>query len=314
MSNTINEILDQFTGAMMEAGIVTNETILADGQLHRIHVEGHRRGTKNAAYVLHGNGKAAGWFQNFVTGVTGTWRSGGGRWEIDATTRRQIEEAKKQKQVEREAYIVKKAAEACRIWNSATPCTDHPYLTRKGVKAHGLRVGTYDKWIEAESGWKQITIEHALLVPVISPENKLVNVQAIFPEVHPEVGRDKDYSGGRKQGCCFWIGEPTDTILICEGYATGASLHEHTGHMVVVAFDCGNLSDVAQIVRKAKPETTIILCADNDRQTDGNPGLTKAREAALAIKGLLSVPKFTTDCSCTDWNDWYQFREEHAHG
>ena len=72
MSNTINEILDQFTGAMMEAGIVTNETILADGQLHRIHVEGHRRGTKNAAYVLHGDGKAAGWFQNFVRADSAT--------------------------------------------------------------------------------------------------------------------------------------------------------------------------------------------------------------------------------------------------
>jgi putative DNA primase/helicase len=303
-----------FAHAMAQAGLITQDPVIADGSLHRIHIEGHRRGTKNGAYVLHADGKSAGWFQNFVTGVTGTWRSGGGRWEIDATTRRQIEEAKKQRHAEREAYNVKKAAEACRIWNSATPCTDHPYLERKGVKAHGLRVGTYHKWIEAESGWKQITVENALLVPVISPDSQLVNVQAIFPEVHPEIGRDKDYSGGRKQGCFYWIGEPTDKILICEGYATASSLHEHTGHQVIVAFDCGNLMDVAQTVRKAKPDATIILCGDNDRHTDGNPGLTKAREAALAAKGLLSVPKFNADCGCTDWNDWYQFREAHAHG
>lgn len=306
--SSLNEILDQFTGAMMEAGIVTNETIHADGQLHRIYVDGHRRGTKNAAYVLHGDGKAAGWFQNFVTGVTGTWRSGGGRWEIDATTRRMIEESKKQRHADREAYNVKKAAEACRIWNSATPCINHSYLERKGIQAHGLRVGTYHKWIEAESGWKQITVYNALLVPVISPENKLVNVQAIFPEVHPEVGRDKDYSGGRKQGCFFWIGQPTDTILICEGYATGASLHEHTGHQVIIAFDCGNLMDVAQTVRKAKPDASIIICGDNDRQTPGNPGLTKAREAALAVGGKLLIPQFRDDENGSDWNDWITSR------
>lgn len=64
-----------FAAAMAEAGIVTSEPILADGQLHRIHVEGHRRGTKNAAYVLHGDGRAAGWFQDFVTGTKATWKA-----------------------------------------------------------------------------------------------------------------------------------------------------------------------------------------------------------------------------------------------
>lgn len=304
MSDTINEILDQFAVAMMAAGIVTDDRIIPDGQLHRIHVEGHRHGTKNAAYVLHSDGRAAGWFKNFVTGATGTWCMGGGRWEIDANTRHLIEESKRQRQAEREAYNVKKAAEAFRIWSSAIPCTDHPYLKRKGINSHGLRVGTYQKWNKGESGWKQIIISNALLVPVISPDIELVNVQAIFPEIHPEIGRDKDYSGGRKKGCFFWIGEPTDTILIAEGYATAASLHEHTGHQVIIAFDCSNLLDVAQTVHKAKPDATIMICGDNDRNTPGNPGLTKAREAALAVGGKLLIPQFEDGEIGSDWNDW----------
>jgi putative DNA primase/helicase len=308
MNNSLHEIINQFSGAMASAGIVTNDCIIADGQLHRIHVEGQRHGTLNGAYVLHGDGKAAGWFQNFVDGTTGTWRIGGGRWEIDQATRRQIEESKKARQVEREAYNAKKAGEACRIWSAATPCNEHPYLARKGIQSHGLRSGNWRKWIKIESGFSPIDIEGVLLVPVISPDNNLVNVQAIFPEANLEIGRDKDYLGGRKKGCFFWIGEPTDTILIAEGYATAASLHEQTGHQVIIAFDCGNLMDVAIIVRKAHPGATIIIAGDNDRKTPGNPGLTKAREAALAVGGKLLIPKFEDGEIGSDWNDWITSR------
>ena len=52
--------------------------------------------------------------------------------------------------------------------------------------------------------------------------------------------------GGRKRGCMFWIGEPSDRIVIAEGFATGASIHEATGLPVAVAFDAGNLEPVAR--------------------------------------------------------------------
>jgi putative DNA primase/helicase len=305
MNSSIHEVIGEFTRAMLAAGIETDARIEADGRLHRIQVTGQRRGTKNAAYILHADGCPAGWYQDFVSGITGTWSLGGGHWEIDQATKAKIEADRKQRQLEREQLQAKKAAEACRIWNSAMPCTVHDYLGRKDVESHGLRSGTWHKRIETEAGWHSITIENTLLVPVVSPDNNLVNVQAIFAEPHPELGRDKDFiSGARKKGCFYWIGESTDTILICEGYATGASLHEHTGHMVVIAFDCGNLMDVAVTVRKAKPDAAIIIAGDNDRKTPGNPGLTKAREAALAIGGKLLIPQFDHGESGSDWNDW----------
>jgi putative DNA primase/helicase len=50
---------------------------------------------------------------------------------------------------------------------------------------------------------------------------------------------------------------------------------------------------------------TLVICADDDHVTDGNPGLTKAAEAAQAVKGLLAIPRFpeTREDSDTDFND-----------
>ncbi len=309
----MNNVIDAFSDAMAAAGIVTRDPILADSALHRIHIEGHRHGTRNGAYILHSNGVPAGWFMDFVSGATGTWKSGGGNWTMDDATRRIIEADRRKRQAEQHEREAWKASEACRVWNAATPCASHPYLSRKGVKAHGLRVGTWRKWVQTGDGWRELAIDNTLFIPVVDPGGKLVNLQGIFPEPHPDLGRDKDFLGGRKKGCAFYIGEPTDTVLIAEGYATAATLHEVTGHMTVVAFDCGNLLDVARSVRQAMPNAKLIVCGDNDRHTDGNPGLTKARAAAVAVGGKLSVPAFPPGCPCTDWNDWYQFREEHGH-
>ena len=71
--------------------------------------------------------------------------------------------------------------------------------------------------------------------------------------------------------------------MICEGYATGASIHEATGHAVICAMNSGNLSEVAKAARELWPQREIIVAADDDQFTDGNPGLTKATAAARSI-------------------------------
>ncbi len=95
-------------------------------------------------------------------------------------------------------------------------------------------------------------------------------------------------------------------VLICEGYATGASIHEATGHSVVIAFDDGKLKPVAEQIRVKYPDHAIVICTDDDRHIEGNPGLTKAREAALAVGGKLAVPVFQ-DASTrgSDFNDMH---------
>jgi putative DNA primase/helicase len=304
-----------FRDAMIKAGITPPSELIGDGRLHRFHVEGHRRGTQNGAYVFHLDGKPAGWFQDFKSGISGTWKAGGGHWHVDEATRKQIEEDRRKRQAEIRAKHLERAAEARVLWGKASPCTDHPYLLRKGVQSHGLRVGDWPKWIETPNGWRRLIIPGALLVPLFDEAGKLWNVQAIFPAVHPELGRDKDFLGGRKAGLFYALGAPSDTVRLAEGYATGATIHETTGDRVFIAFDAGNLPAVAQAVRKLHPAARIVVCADNDRFTDKpvkNPGVTKSREAALAVGGFVAIPEFPEGSTGTDWNDWHQERRNHG--
>ena len=109
-------------------------------------------------------------------------------------------------------------------------------------------------------------------------------------------------------GCYFTIGSPDGVFCLSEGFATAATIHEATGHAVAVAFNAGNLEAVARALRQKFPHAKLILCADNDHRTDGNPGLEKATAAARAVGGLLAVPDFGPDRpeDATDFNDLAQ--------
>jgi hypothetical protein len=120
-------------------------------------------------------------------------------------------------------------------------------------------------------------------------------------------GAKKFLYGGKMQGSFFPIGKlrDTDTIFIAEGYATASTIYENTGVPTVVAYNAGNLKSVALEIRSLYPEARIILCADDDYQTEGNPGIVKAREAAAAVNGTVFVPEFGDNRpkGATDFND-----------
>ena len=180
------------------------------------------------------------------------------------------------------------ATKAAEIWKAATPAADdHPYLQRKGVRAHGI----------CQSGDK-------LVIP-LRDGGELHSLQFIGDD-----GAKRYLPGGRVSGCYFSIGRPDGRICVAEGYATGATIHEATGCAVAVAFACGNLRVVAEAIKAKYPAATLILCADDDYRTDGNPGLTTATEAARAVGGLLAVPDFGADRpeGATDFNDLAQHR------
>ncbi|WP_411726052.1 toprim domain-containing protein [Methyloglobulus sp.] len=115
---------------------------------------------------------------------------------------------------------------------------------------------------------------------MIDESHQVVNLQFIAAD-----GTKRFLSGGRKKGCFSTIGKVTDTILIAEGWATGASLYETTSHNVVVGMDAGNLESVAKVIRKLHPTAKIIICADNDPV-----GVEKATVAAFACNGLYIAP------------------------
>lgn len=156
-------------------------------------------------------------------------------------------------------------------WSAACAAEVHPYLTAKGVRAHGLR-------IEAR---------YNLLIPMRDIQGHLHSLQAIAPN-----GTKLFMPNGRVTGCYHAMGRPSDNLVICEGYATGATIYEDAGTAVAVAFNAGNLLSVAKALRLKFPCITIVIAADDDWKTPGNPGLTAATEAARVIGGKLAVPNF----------------------
>ncbi|GHC96694.1 hypothetical protein GCM10007320_50880 [Pseudorhodoferax aquiterrae] len=179
------------------------------------------------------------------------------------------------------------AASAAVRWVSAQPAHDHQYLRAKGIQAHGTRIEG-----------------NALMVPLRDTSGQLHSLQFIAAD-----GAKLFMPGGRTRGCYHAIGKPAGKLVIVEGFATGATVHEQTGHAVAVAFNAGNLLPVARALRSKFPCIDLVLAADDDWKTDGNPGLTAATEAAKAVGGLLAVPNFTglpRGDKDTDFNDLHR--------
>ena len=208
-----------------------------------------------------------------------------------------------EERAQQDAAHAQAAIDAAELWDSASPTGESPYLTRKGVQPYGVRFGA--------GGW--------LLVPVLDATGRLWNVQRIAPD-KPASGPDKLFlKGGRKSGlwhvCGDAVGAFADdvrgpaVVLIAEGYATAASLHEATGHPVAVAFDAGNLGPVSKALRNQYPAALLVLCGDDDAQTfaqsGNNPGRDKATAAARAVRGLAVFPENLPEGG-TDFNDLHQ--------
>lgn len=276
---TDNEVIDRFHAAMAEAGMVVKEALIADGGLHRVYVEGDKPGTTNGAYKLHLDGYPAGFFQHHSRDIKTNWTVEGRHKPLSLAKRRQNELNQKQLQDERKKRQIEAAKKARFIWSSANLISDqsqHPYLVKKCIKPYLARL-----------------YKGALVIPLFNESRELVNLQFIDAE-----GNKRFLAGGKKKGCFSVIGDSSKEtkLLICEGYATGASLYDGLSLFVMVAMDAGNLEPVAQAARRMFPDYEIIIAGDNDISGKGQ---SEARKAALAINGKYLIPQ----APGKDWND-----------
>ncbi|MFS2101065.1 toprim domain-containing protein [Variovorax sp. Varisp85] len=264
--------VDQFLSAIESAGLVPPAIIRGDGKLYRFSPSG-RCGDNAGWYVLHLDSVPAGSFGNWRTGESQNWCA---KEEHDLTDIERQEQRERIRAARRmhDAVSTRKqgeaASKALALWAQCESVRSHDYLTRKGIEAHGVR-----------------TDGHHLFVPIRDTTGELHSLQTISPD-----GAKWFMPGGRVRGCYHMIGHPKGRLITCEGYATGATIHEATGDAAAVTFSAGNLLSVAVALRAEYPSIEIIIAADDDWKTPGNPGLSAARLAAQAVGGRVAKPNF----------------------
>jgi putative DNA primase/helicase len=277
---------EKFRQAIEATGLNFDGAIVADGKIHRFRANGDRE--RNSWYVLH-------LFGDHAWGVFGCWkRSLKQSWSsyesarLSATDRNRLEalsaQAKRESEKEQEELRDRARRIARRILSRARPLSaEHPYLVAKGVSP-------CTELFESRG---------TIIVPLRDIHNKLQSLQFIRAD-----GEKRFLRGGQAQHSFFLSDHSPGPLVLCEGVATGLSLADATGYSFACAMNCGNLPAVANAIRKKWPDRDMVVAADNDQWTEGNPGASKATEAAKAANARLAVPQFADASECpTDFND-----------
>lgn len=254
--------------------------IVADGNIQRFPTWGDSSGEFSGAYWHNGN---VGWFQD--------WRTMDKAHVVKGNLSEADKEALAGSFNGSGQKVSRKALEAGirKIWDAGTPPDDHPYLLKKQIPI--------------VPNVKQL--DGKLVIPVFGTDGELNGLQRIDTD-----GRKKFLAGTRKKGSIFSIAG-SETVVICEGFATGVSIYQATGFSVAVAFDAGNLLPVAnRVCEKVGPEK-VIIAGDRDSwkiaEGKSDTGTQMAKKAADATGARFVLPVFKKGHGkqTTDFNDLF---------
>lgn len=283
----------QVRDQMARAGIECQKALIADGKIRR--------------FVIPPSRKANGWYwlverDGRLYGAFGDWKT-----QVRSTvgtyspTMRGIVRAL----ADHDAVAAERAARiAAEVWADASVTGESAYLTRKRVVPLGVRF----------RGGR-------VLVPM-ERDGRIVGIQTIDWD-----GKKLFTAKCAKRGASFFI-RGNEQIVLCEGYATGASIHMATGFTVCVAFDAGNMVEVARLARDGGwAKFVVVVGGDNDHQTVCqrhrkmghkipldhwseredwclcNPGWLFAKRAAAILGSKVALP---IGIKGTDFNDMHQ--------
>lgn len=309
MASNYEDVLQQLQAGGLKV------THLVTGKMQRCALVDDRE--KRGWYILHTVRTDEG--DDLIVGSWGVWQGAeNNATKIDlrkrevspeqrAAFRKRLAEDKRRADRARQVEAERAAARAAEVWRSCSEQGESDYLVRKGVQAHGLRY--------SPSG--------SLLIPMLDTAGKIHGLQVIRSKAAQRGGRrlEKEYwPGGIITKAHFHlIGMVSSVVLVAEGYATAASLHEATGLPVAVAFDANNLEPVASALRKRYKLARILICADDDEAqkcknrecrgrvwlSDGpdcphcgqphkgaNAGTSCASLASMAVNGAWIIPQF----------------------
>jgi len=224
------------SNAFSNADLIVGE-IIKDEQLHRCGTRKKPKG-KNGWYIVFDNGKAA---------IFGNWENGDGYeyWREDGNTeytpidKERIRKFKEQKE---ESHL-KNSEEALSFYESCAKEGFSDYLKRKRIYPYGAR---FDGSV--------------LIIPCQDANGKIWSYQKIYSD-----GSKYFMPGGKVSGCYYAIFpnrniSRDELVVVCEGFATGATIHQETGLPVIVAFNAGNIKTVCETVIFRN----LLIAADND--------------------------------------------------
>jgi len=299
---TANDPIKEFAQALKDHGIVIKGYPVMNGKWQRASLEGEPR-KQNASYRAFLDGLPNAQIKNFKTDELHKWVSAGQPLTEKERAALQAQAAETRAARAQELAQAQNAAakKAFGVWKNAPAWADKSnsgYLERKDVKGYGVKI---DK-------------EGCLIIPARDVDGHIHTLQTI--------GEDTKHflKNGRKGGMMHVIDPNKEIaeagrIIIAEGYATVATLHEATGNPVVAAFDSGNLKAVAVALKSKYPEAEMVIAIDNDHQLERNVGRAKAWDAARAVEGKVLEPPLSKEerlKGLTDWNDLAQSRGKDA--
>ncbi|MBQ6910345.1 MAG: toprim domain-containing protein, partial [Synergistaceae bacterium] len=321
-----NLIIEQFAEFLYSAEFgalapAENINLVLDKKT-RYKTQGDKGSKTSGIYMIHSDGCPAGYAINYkISGEAFNWRFDFEKLKGDKKYNKfydisQTPEFKAEAERVKREHEAREAKEKAEALDKAkkefvnAPKLINPeleYLKRKKVKIFG----------ELKSDAKG-----NIILPLKNIKGEFMSLQRIAPDGGKLFATDAVTAGAFFNIDLDKAKNNLDKpILICEGYATGATLYELTGCPVVCAMNCYNLARVSEAIRKKFKSHKIIIMADNDAKTKSergfNPGIDHAQEANKKFKldGVF-YPEFSVFSAAagkSDWNDYYcEFGEQKA--
>jgi putative DNA primase/helicase len=329
---------DDAHAQLVSLGLIIDRTLDTGGRIQRWMVDGEDRERRGWSKLVEWTSPRG---NTYIVGAFGVWHGNDdGKQKIElpkidgtenglskedlAAIKAKQALTNKQIEADRAAEAKQAARWAANVWEHCAPATEHEYLTRKQIKPNGARLmvdldGMTHPGLDEANHYRLSMAKGSLVIPMHDHNAAVCGVQFIYPKDHPrrvKTGRDKEFwpSGMAMGGTFGLIGhiKRNGILLLCEGFATGASLADATGQTVAYAFSANNLIFAAKALRKAYTALRILICADDDYLTEGNPGCAAAAAASSAIDHCAwNKPNFLADDGTdprngnklTDYND-----------
>lgn len=278
-------------------------------------------GSTDARYKFYSDGIPSGYFKCWHCGIEDDFSSKEKHEVSPQDWRKHTKRMAEQKGILEEETMRRQndaAILAQAIFAQASEGVEHGYLLLKQVKNHGLRVVRH----EDENTNRAHCYKDTLLAPCYNDMGVLVNLERIYFDREKNKYQKRPLVGGQRKGAYFPIGNPTENsrvILLAEGVATGFTVYEASGMPVVVTFNCNNLLNVAEVLRKKYPEAKLLIIADDDRWHDEvklqHAGVKAAKKVCSSVSnasyllpdfGVLNVSeKQLNTLKLTDMNDLF---------